>query len=451
VLVTPEVSWPIVTDGRTLVFAAALTLVTAILAGLFPALQARGGDIAGALKAGVREAAYRRSRTSTALLLVQTALSVVLLVGAGLFVRSFQHVREVRLGYDVDRLLAVQTVMRGTRLTGNEIMALADRLLDEARAIPGIASGTSITSAPFMGGETRELFVEGIDSVRKLGRFELQAGTPEYFTTLGTRILRGRGLTAEDREGTALVAVVSEAMGTVLWRGADPIGQCFRLVRPTMPCATVVGVAENIKTRGFTAEGEFHYYLPMTQYNALLGARDIELLVRVNGDPSAVIGALRDRLQLQMPGASYVTVMPLQQALDPAMRSWKSGAQMFLAFGALALVVAAIGLYGMIAFAVAQRTQEIGMRMALGAKTLDVLELVVGQGMRVSMAGVVIGAGVALLAAGGIRQLLFEVSPHDPLVYGIVAATLVIVSVLACVVPAARAARVDPNVALRGE
>lgn len=441
----------VITDGRTIAFAAALALLTAILSGLLPALQSRSGDLAGSLKAGFREGAYRRSPSGTALLLVQTALSVVLLVGAGLFTLSLVRVRDVRLGYDPDRLLYVQTVMRGMSLSEGESSALAERLLAEAQAIPGVASSTTAISVPFRGGETQDLHVSGLDSLRKLGRFELQAGSPEYFATMGTKILRGRGLTAGDHPGSPHVAVVSEAMAAVLWRGQDPIGKCFRIDQPTAACTTVVGVAEDIRTRGFGSEGEFHYYLPMSQYVARLGEKDVEMFVRTVSDPAAIVGTLRSRLQRHMPGASYVNVAPLQLILDPAMRSWRSAARMFLAFGALALVLAAIGLYAVIAFAVTHRTQEIGMRIALGARTANVLRLILGEGIRVTIAGVAIGTAIALPAATGVRSLLFGVSPHYPVVYGVVATTLVIVSCIASAIPAVRATRVDPNVALRSE
>jgi putative ABC transport system permease protein len=361
------------------------------------------------------------------------------------------RVRDVPLGYEPDKLLYVQTDMRGMKLSDEDMNALTERLLSEARTIPGIVNGTSAISVPFRGGEVQTLHVDALDAVNNLGRFELQAGTPDYFATMGTRIVRGRGLTTEDRVGAPLVAVVSEAMGAVLWRGEDPIGKCFRIDSSSAPCTTVVGIAEDIKAQGFASEREFHYYLPMSQKVAQLGNEGLELFVRFAGEPSALANVLRSRLQRLMPGTSFVTVMPFQEVIDPAMRSWTLGARMFLAFGALALVLAAIGLYGVIAFAVAHRTQEIGMRIALGARTRNVLGLVVGEGVRVTLVGVVLGTVIALVASRGMSDLLFRVSPQDPLVYGAVAATLAIVAILACTIPATRAARVDPSVALRSD
>lgn len=445
--------WPVVGDTRTVVFAVALTLAIALLAGILPALHAGRGDLAGSLKAGVREGAYRQSRARTVLLLFQTALSVVLLVGAGLFLRSLQRVRALPLGYDVAPLVYMATAMRGVKLNAVEQAALADRLLAEARAMPGVLNATFALSIPFAGSERHTLYVPGIDSVWTLGRFLMQASSPEYFTTLGTRILRGRGLSAEDRANAPRVAVVSEAMAKVLWKADDPIGKCFRIESDTVPCTTVVGVAENIRTTDITAPvGEFMYYVPMPQYLATIGSPEgTELLVRVRGRPEEYVAPLRARLQRQMPGASYVTVTPFHEIVDPTMRSWTSGARMFLVFGVLALTLAAIGLYAVIAFSVVQRTQEIGVRIALGAQAADVLGLVVGEGVRVTIGGVAIGAAIAAIAGGSLASLLFGVSPRDPLTYAVVAATLIVVGVLATAIPAARATRVDPNVALRAD
>ena len=171
----------------------------------------------------------------------------MLLVGAGLFVRSLQEVRAIRLGYDVDRLAYVEASMRGVKLSLAEGGQLADRLLAEARATPGVDNATQVVSVPFWSTEGRGLFVPGVDSVRKLGRFTLQAGTPEYFSTLGTRIVRGRGILPEDRADAPRVVVVSETMARILWKGDDPIGKCIRISSDTMPCTTVVGVAEDIE------------------------------------------------------------------------------------------------------------------------------------------------------------------------------------------------------------
>jgi predicted permease len=445
-------AWPVATDARTIAFVVALTIVVALLAGLLPALHSGRDELVGSLKAGMRDSAYRQSRVRSMLLLVQSALSVVLLVGAGLFVRSLLQVRALPLGFDVDRLVYLSTEMRGVRLNAAQAVDFSDRLLSEARTVPGVASATFVITVPFRGGERRTLYVAGIESVPKLGQFQLQAGSPEYFATTGTRILSGRAFSADDRANTPWVAVVGQAMAAALWPHDNPIGKCFRIKSPEAQCTTVIGVAENIRSRSLTGDGEFLYYLPMAQYVAQMGQLGgWEAFVRVNGRGDDYVEALRSRLQRVMPGPAYITVMPFHEIVDPAMQTWTSGARMFLAFGVLALVIAAIGLYAVIAFAVAQRTQELGVRLALGARSIDLLRLVIGEGVRVTIGGVVAGAAIASVASGRIAALLFQVSPRDPLVYGVVAGTLIIVGFLASAIPAARAARVDPNVALRAD
>ncbi len=450
-LVSSAGDWPVITDGRTLAFAAGLTLLTATLSGLLPAIDAGSGDLAGSLKAGTREDGYRHSRARASLLVVQTALSVVLLVCAGLFVRSLQEVRSLRLGYDVDRIAYVEASMRGVKLAKDRQAALATDLENSARALPGVEKASVIVSVPFYSSEGRSLFVQGVDSVRRLGRFSLQAGSPDYFAAVGTRILRGRGISADDRADAPRVAVVSEAMAKVLWPNQDAIGHCFRISSDTMPCTSVVGIAENIRSRELRQAGDFIYYLPIAQYRTVFDVPMLAMFVRVHGRPEDVDDAMRTRLQRLMPAPSYLTVRPMHAIIDPTMQAWTSGAKMFFGLGALALALAAVGLYAVIAFAVAQRTREIGVRIALGAGSGDVLRLVVGEGVRVTLVGLALGIVVALAGTSRLATLLFNESPRDPAVYGTVAATLLIVGILASAIPASRATRVDPSVALRDD
>ena len=451
-LVRSDDTWPVVTDGRTLLFAVALTFITALLAGLLPALYASRGDLAGALKAGMREGAYRSSRVRTSLLLFQTALSVVMLVGAGLFVRSLREVQALPLGYDAQHLLYVEPTMRDVKLDSVQTLALADRLTAEAKATPGVANATVVISVPFYSSEGRGMWVDGVDSVQKLGRFQLQAGTADYFATTGTRIIRGRAINLDDRAESPLTAVISEGMAKALWKTTDALGKCFRVGKKSSPCITVVGVAEDIKARTITSAGELVYYLPMPQYIDRFGPpQGGGFFVRVNGDATAYTEPLRVRLQKAMPGSSFVTVRPFRELIDPQLASWTSGAKMFLLFGALALSLAAIGLYAVIAFGVAQRRQELGVRIALGAQSRDILRLVLGEGLRITLGGLLLGGAVTVFAGRRLSNLLFNVSPRDPTTYVVVAVTLVIVGILASVVPAWRAARVDPNVALRAD
>jgi predicted permease len=443
-------------DPRTIVFAIAAALAVGLLTSLAPLLQARRVDLAADLKAGTREGAYTRSRARVALLVVQTALSVVLLVGAGLFVRSLGNVLAVRLGYEPERVLLVEMQMRGVELESEQTMALRLRLLDAAKAIPGVQTASLRNAVPFWSTHSRSLNVDGIDTVSRLGSFDLNAVSPEYFATMGTRVIRGRGIRDEDAANAPLVAVVSEAMGKVLWPGKDPIGQCLKIGSGggrdpfdprNVPCTFVVGVAENIKSQRLGEEPGYYYYLPAAQFTPTRGG----LFVRVRGNANAIKETVRRALQRQMPGASYVTIMPLEEIVGGQRRSWHVGAFMFLAFGGLALALAAVGLYSVIAYAVTQRTREIGVRIALGARAANVATLVVTDGLRMTMVGVVTGVVAALWARRWVEPLLFNVSASDPAVFALVAVTLIVVAVAASWIPARRAARVDPNVALRAD
>jgi len=444
-------------DERTLAFTAVAALVAGCVTGLAPLLQFRRADVARDLKAGMREGTYRRGTLRTSLLVFQGSLSVVLLVGAGLFVRSLLHVRAEPLGYDVDPILVVSPIMRGTTLDSVQTRELQRQLLERALAVPGVRHASLQNTVPFWASMNLDIYVAGIDSTDRIGAFFLNMVSADHFATMGTSILRGRGLNESDRAGAQRVMVVSDAMAKALWPGRDAIGQCVRVNVDTMPCTYVVGVAENIKQqslrgaaagdRASTGDAGFFYYMPAAQVRA----RDLGLFVRVSGDAREQIEPVRRALQRVMPGQAYVSVIPFSQIIGVVTKSWELGATMFVAFGVLALVLAAIGLYSVIAYNVTQRTHEMGVRIALGAHVRDVVRLILGQGVRVSAAGIVLGGAVALLAGRWVQPLLFDVSAHDPVIYGSVAALLIVIAIAASVIPAWRAARVDPNVALRAD
>ena len=434
-------------DERTLVVAIAIAALAAVVTGLAPILDALNTDLSRSLTAGARDTGGRASRGRGTLLVMQAALSVVLLVGAGLFVRSLGHVRALRLGYDVDPVLLVMVQQRGAALDSVGRIGLETRLVEQARTLPGVIDATIVSSVPFWGFEGRALYVAGIDSVDVLGNFDLQAVSPGYFTTVGTRILRGRSFDQRDAATSAPVTIVSEGMARTLWPGQEPLGKCIRVAERTAPCATVVGVAEDLRLHTLRDARDYIYYLPITQFSMPTGM----LFVRVDGNASNAVQPLRRHLQAMMPGPSYVRVQPFRDVIDPEMRSWQIGATIFVAFGVLALALASVGLYSVIAYGVAQRRREIGVRIALGASSASVVQLVVGGGVRLTALGVVLGAVVAMAAGRGISALLFQESPNDPVVYGIVAAVLLAVSLVATAAPALSAARVDPNLSLRSD
>ena len=436
-------------DERTLLVAGVAAILAGVMTGLAPLLQAHRADLTSDLKTGAREGSgsHGRSRLRIALLLVQGALSVVLLVGAGLFVKSLAHVRNIRLGYDVDPIVIVETNMRGVHLDSAQLVDLNRRLIERARATPGVVNATFQTGVPFYDTWSEALFVAGIDTVGKLGAFPLTAVSPEYFATMGTRILRGRGIATTDLEHSQLVMVLSQEMAKVLWPTEDAIGKCVRVGADTSPCRYVVGIAEDIKSHALSDEKAMYYYMPATQFHP----DQSSLYVRAASDGAAAAEGIRRSLQREMPGASYVTVTPFAQIMGNQTKSWQLGASMFTAFGILALVLAAIGLYSVIAYGVAQRTHELGVRMALGAQSRQVVEMVLREGLVLGAIGVAIGSAIALGAAKWIAPLLFDESARDPAVFALVGVSLIAVGAVASWLPAIRASRVDPVRALRSE
>jgi putative ABC transport system permease protein len=437
-------------DTRTLLFAGAAVLLVGVLTGLAPAFQSGRGDLTSSLKSGAREGTYHRSRTRVALLILQGALSVVLLVGAGLFVRSLNNVSSLRLGYDIEPMLWVGVEERDEKLAPEQKAALRNRLADEARALPNVENASRAVTVPFWMTWDEGIFVTGIDTavINRMGSFRIQGAAPEYLATMGTRLIRGRFVDATDTEKSPKVMVVSQTMANKLWPGRDALGQCVRVGSDTMPCTTVVGIAEDIRASDdFSKDEMLYYYRPITQAANNSGG----LFVRTRGDAASAAESIRRSLQKSMPGSAYVTVRPMSEIYGPTIRSWRLGATMFVAFGSLALVLAAIGLYSVIAYNVVQRTHELGVRVAFGAQVRDVMQLVLGEGLRIAVAGLVIGGAIALYASKWIAPLLFKVEPRDPLVFGGVMAVLLTAATLASLIPAIRAARVDPNVALRSE
>jgi putative ABC transport system permease protein len=439
---------PVATDWRTLPATFGLALIVGTLVGLVPALLSERGDLARTLRGGVRGGVSQGTRLRASLLVIQGALAVILLVGAALFVRSLEAVKRLPMGYEPDRVLLVNRVIRGQWPGDSAIRAIRDLLMSTATAQPGVESAAWVSSAPFVSTSNTDLFVAGIDSVRRLGTFTYQATTPDYFVTMGTRITRGRGLAADDRFGAPAAMVVSESMAKVLWSGADPIGQCVRVREETAPCTTVVGVAEDMVQRDLMGTQRYHYYLSIDQFTRTSG---FGMVLRLRGDPAVDGDAIRDALQQVMPGLSYVTVQPLATIVDAERRAWRLGSTMFTAFGALALVVAAVGLYGVIGYGVTERTHELGVRAALGARRWDILRLVSGQSLRFIVAGTGLGVVIALVSSRWVQPLLFRQSATDPAVYLAVGGVMVVTAVMASAVPALRAARADPNIALRSE
>ena len=444
----------VMADPRTLIAALAVSIISAILTVAAPMILAMRSDLTGALKAGAREGGYRSSWLRSSLLVAQGALSVALLVGAGLFVRSLDKVMAIPLGFEVSTVVDVVPDFRGEQLDSASRVALRRRMLTAVQALPEVEAATRVNS-PLFSTNTTFLRVPGIDSVEKLGRFAFQFVSPDFFKVMRTRILRGRAFDNRDGEGSARTTIVSAAMAKALWPGKEPLGQCIQVSfgreAPTgaTECTTVVGIAEDVARIGIVDTARYSYYLPVEQINPSWGAT---MYVRLaTTDVDAGMERVRQAMQAEMPGNGFVFVTSVQKRVDDQRRAWRLGATLFLAFGGLAVLVAAIGLYGVTGYNVAQRMHELGVRVALGAARRNIIGLVLRDAMLVTLVGVGIGLVVALAGSGWLQPLLYKQSARDPVIYAAIGAVMVLVAVAASVVPAARAARVDPNRALRLE
>ncbi|HEX6052481.1 MAG TPA: ADOP family duplicated permease [Gemmatimonadaceae bacterium] len=442
------------TDWRTLGVSLGCATVAALVTAIGPALAAARTDLAASLKAGVREGTVPRNRTRELLVVAQGALSVLLLVGAALFVRSVVNARSVPLGYDVRPVIEVVTDFRGYAMDSATAVGVRRKLLADVQALPGVVAAARVNSRLF-GTNTAQLRVESIDSVEALGRFNFQMTTPDYFRVMQTRILRGRAFTDADGDAQPLVAVVSDAMARALWPGQDPLGQCIRVglgANPsaaTAPCTTVIGVAENTAQQNITDDPRFMYYLPVAQ----VAPHELSTIyVRMaRPDARGELDRVRREVTRAMPGDGFAVVRPLQDVVDNQTRSWRLGATLFVAFGGLALAVAIVGLYGVMSYSVTQRMHELGVRIALGARSSDIVRLVVVQALRPVSIAVAIGLAVAWLVAPRVQPLLFRQSAVDVATYAGVGGMMLLAAVFASVIPAARAARADPSVGLRAD
>ena len=439
----------VLTDPRVLGFTLIVVLLMGALAGLAPAMQASRPDLTTALKAGAREGGGRRARTRTVLLMVQSALSVVLLVGAGLFVRSLANATEVSLGFEPERVLRLEMNLRDAGYTREETRALYEHLLARMRSHPAVESAAFTTAFPFSSVLTTVLRAPGRDSVPAMpgGRPLYNAVSPDYFATIGTPLLRGREFTSADRQGSDQVAIVSETTARTLWPGEDALGRCVRLApADTVPCHTVVGVVADVRWEELQEQPRLHVYVSIAQKS-----ETPRLLIRPRGDISTASEAIRRAVYEVAPRLMFARLVPISTSVDVQLRPWQLGARMFTAFGVLALIIAAVGLYSMVAYTVTLRAHELGVRVALGASRGDVLQLVVGDGVRVTAVGVVMGMIAAVLLSPRLESLLYGVGGRDPIVLGGVALALLAVALLASLVPAIRAARADPVAALRND
>jgi predicted permease len=452
-----DVPWtsPIV-DSRLVLFSALAVVITAMLAAFLPALESTRADLTTALKAGAREGGGRRARSRTMLIVVQVALSTVLLVGAGLFLRSLQNVHAMRLGVDSDRVLSGTMSLTAIGKKPDEAERVMRAALARVRALPGIEHAAISLTIPFGPSYGADVRVPGRDSLPPMDGPFLNLVGRDYFASLGARFIEGRDFTDEDdNSASPRVAIVSAALARQIWPSTSALGKCIIVDDKSASCTQVVGVVEDVRRQQLLEESPAFVYLPLAQLqSARANSRsDLYLIARPSGDPISMAEPVRRAMQTAAPGLTYATVRLFEDLPEVMMqlRQWRLGTMLFGSFGVLALVLAAVGLFGLISYDVGSRVHEIGVRMALGARGTTVASGVVRQALTVAMIGVVAGLAVSLIAGRVIASQLYGISPRDPTVFAVVAVTMLLVGLVASIVPVSQATSVDPLEALRAD
>ncbi len=450
-------------DWRSLAYTLAVAVATAVLFGLFPALHATAGNLHETLKEGTRGNSGTRSRLRNTLVVVQIALALVALVGALLFVRSFRNLDGYRLGFDPKPLLTMRIYLPGDVYEAKDAKARrVQDILERIEAVPGVQAAFASNLIPIAGGGSGGRVIVDGEPVEP-GRepyIGITGVTPHFYRTLGVGLIRGRGFT--DAEGGAgvltPVAIVNATMATRLWPHGDALGGRFRMVEtPVMRILdeapawfTVIGIAPDIKQDAINpgeAESFPAAYVPYGYQQTL----STGITIRTSGNPAALTAAVRAAIRASDPNLPIALIRTMEEVRRLSFWEFALFGWIFGTIGIVGLILASIGVYGVMSYSVSQRTQEIGVRMALGAGRRDVLGLVVRNGL--TLAGIGVGAGLILgpIATSFGRTQFYGISPFDPVSFGLVSVVLLAVAFLASYVPARRAIRVDPVTALRGE
>ncbi len=437
-------------DGTVLLFTLLVSVLTGMVFGLAPAMQATRPNLALALKdrTSVPSRANRWFTLRNGLVMGQVALSLVALVGAGLFLRSLQKAQEIDPGFDSERMMLLSFDVSSEGMDQAHGQEFFKQVAERVRELPMVRTA-SVASAPLMGGFfARTVFPEGVDiNDRRAGKLtSLNQVDPNFFEATGIPIVRGRGFTEADRESTPMVAVINQVMAERVWPGQEALGKRFRVYGEEW-IIEVVGVARNAKYVTLGEDPTPFFYLPLRQHYAA----GVTLHVGTAGDPAPAVGAIRRQVQGMAPNMPLTGVQTIGVVLDQVLWAPRMAAGMLGVFGALALLLAALGIHGVMSYSVAQRTQEIGIRMALGAESGDVIRLVMKQAMGIVALGAAVGLAGAMAATRGISSLLFDVGTTDPAAFGGTVVLLLVAGAVACYLPARRATRVDPLVALRYE
>ena len=447
-------------DGTVLSFAILLTAVTGLVFGLLPSLQAARKDLQDRLKEGSRESAGRRSVRASQLVVVgQVALAMVAIVAAGLLVNSFLRLQSVDAGFSEDRVLVVPIALpEGPRYYGDDdlnatgAIAFYEELERRIEAMPAVTSVASAYMHPLSGGWESSFWIPGVFDPPQGERPEarLRPVTPGYFSTVGIPLLKGRDVTDRDDASAPGAIVVNESFERTFFPDGDAIGHTVQRAEwwQGLPFRyEIVGVVADVKMDGLTAEVPMAIYFSHPQFPFT----DMNLVVRTEGDPRALLPAVQNEIRDIDASLPIENVSTLAELRSSGVAPERFRTILVSLFAAIALVLSGIGIYGVLSYSVARRTRELGLRVSLGAQRADVLRLVIRQGMTLTAVGLVAGVVVALLATGWLSTLLFEVSPTDPATFVAVGGVIAVVALLACLLPALRATRVDPLVALRAE
>ena len=435
-------------DARVLGFTVLISMMTGMLFGIIPAIKASGTDVNEVLKTGGRGGAlgWTHNRLRGLLVISEIALALVALVGSGLFLRSMQNAQQFNPGFESHNMFQMLFDLGALRYDENHGQQFFRDVVERAKTVPGVANASVSANGVFGGGISATVFREGeqTDPNNRGTLVNLDEVTPGHFETMRIPLLGGRDFTDFDRENTAPVAVINQAMANLLWPGQEPLGKRFAVVQePNL--LQVVGVVGTTVVGQIGEDPQPIAYFPMRQKYSPFAT----LVVRTTGNPDGLLGTVRTQVQQLDKNLAFTNTQTVQQILGQGLWPARMGAALLGLFGALALILASIGIYGVLAYSVAQRTSEIGLRMALGAQPRQVLRLVLRQGMLLALIGAAVGILVALPVARLASGLLYGVSATDPITYAAITLLLMGVALLACYLPARRATRIDPLVALR--
>lgn len=451
-LVLPRVRWAeSALDWRTAVFIFGVSVAFGLVAGLVPALESMKEDPGTSLRGGMRGDTPRGSRLRSSLLALQAALCVVLLVGAGLFLRSLDAVRSIDTGYEIENLYFARPTFDDPAAHAAEVRVAIPEAAKRLASIDGVEAVAYTGIPPLQGASFRTLYLPGRDSTPQVSRDfgpSMIAISPGFFRASGLRLLQGRDFTEADQASSQKVAVVGESLARAYWPGESAIGKCFMLMRRDAPCIVVVGIAADAHRRALIEGPVGQYYLPIAQTTDAPRALVLRVRARRSGD---VLRATNEIFRSLVSDMNGVYMYSMATVLERELRPWRLGSTLFTALGLLAMLVAAIGVYSVVAYGVSQRTHEMGIRVALGAQARDIVDLVVRDGFRAVAVGVAIGVAGALVLGRLIASLLFGVVPNDVSVLIGASSLLCLVAIAACLIPARRAAGVDPAATLRVE